>query len=103
MLPPGAVEQALSSGGDRSPGENPGALERAAGGTLYIDNLDRTHSMTQAGLVALLRMSQLGTGRSEPNLRIMAATSPDLEAQVRTNQFYFRTNRFEYQTCSSSS
>jgi DNA-binding NtrC family response regulator len=77
-----------------------GALVRAAGGTLFIDEVNLLSPRAQAGLLTLLEDGEflpLGGGRRcRVQSRIMAATNTDLYRAVQQGQFredlYYRLN-----------
>jgi DNA-binding NtrC family response regulator len=70
--------------------EEAGLLERADGGTLYVDEIATLNREIQARLIAALRGSvrRLGTRTERPvNLTIVAATDHDLAALVTEGHF----------------
>jgi len=78
-----------------------GCLARAAGGTLFIDEIDKLSLTAQAGLLHLLetrRYRMLGDpGRQrEADVRYIVASNADLKAEVEHGRFredlYFRIN-----------
>jgi len=81
--------------------DNPGAIGRAAQGTLFIDEIDKLSLKAQAGLLHVLeerRYRSLGDESSERNadVRFIVGTNSDLHATVRAGRFredlYFRIN-----------
>jgi DNA-binding NtrC family response regulator len=87
---PGASEEA--------PSESPGVLERARGGTCFLDDIGAMSLEIQARLLAVLqdrRISRRGaTAPTAVDVRIVAATAHDLHEQTRGERFredlYFR-------------
>lgn len=77
-----------------------GLLLRASGGTLFFDDIAEMPLDLQAKLLRALQersVRPLGQGREIPfDARVLAATSRDLEAEVRAGRFredlYFRLN-----------
>lgn len=81
--------------------DTPGALERAARGTLFIDEIDKLSLKAQAGLLQVLeerRYHPLGDSASErrADVRFIVSTNVDLHAAVRAGRFredlYYRIN-----------
>lgn len=81
--------------------DTPGALARAEGGTLFIDEIDKLSFKAQAGLLYLLeerRYRVLGerSGEREANVRFIVGTNADLVEEVRARRFredlYYRLN-----------
>ncbi|TMQ09819.1 MAG: sigma-54-dependent Fis family transcriptional regulator [Deltaproteobacteria bacterium] len=81
--------------------DTPGALERAAKGTLFIDEIDKLSLKAQAGLLQVLeerRYHPLGDSASErrADVRFVVSTNVDLHAAVRAGRFredlYYRIN-----------
>ncbi|MEZ4364394.1 MAG: sigma 54-interacting transcriptional regulator [Kofleriaceae bacterium] len=69
-----------------------GALSRAAGGTLFIDEIDKLSLSTQAGFLQLLEertFRPLGEGGPPraANVRFMVGTNADLQACVKAGTF----------------
>ena len=69
-----------------------GALDRADGGTLFIDEIDKLSLKTQAGFLKLLEDGTyqiLGSagGRRRANVRFIVATNADLQEAVRAGTF----------------
>ena len=80
----------------------PGKFELASGGTLFLDEVGELPPALQAKLLRVLQektFERLG-GRREirADVRIIAATNRDLEAEIRANRFredlYYRLNVF---------
>ncbi|TXD33820.1 sigma-54-dependent Fis family transcriptional regulator [Lujinxingia vulgaris] len=78
-----------------------GALTRAEGGTLFIDEIDKLSLETQAGLLHLLEersFQVLGEsgGRRQADVRFIVGTNTDLQREVREGRFredlYYRIN-----------
>jgi DNA-binding NtrC family response regulator len=72
--------------------EQPGALARASGGTLFIDEIDKLSLATQAGFLQLLEervFRPLGDGGSPrvANVRVMVGTNADLQACMKARTF----------------
>jgi DNA-binding NtrC family response regulator len=81
--------------------DTPGALARAAKGTLYIDEIDKLSLKAQAGLLHVLeerRYRPLGDNEGEQrvDVRFIVSTNVDLHAAVRAGRFredlYYRIN-----------
>src|SRR5262249_48718066 len=76
----------------------PGLLEKASGGPLFLDEVGELAQRVQAKLLRALdtkRTMRLGDVRErEVDLRVVAATNRDLEAECRARRFredlYFR-------------
>lgn len=85
--------------------DHSGALARAAGGTLFMDEINLLSPRAQAGLLTLLEDGNflpLGGGqRRRVEARIMAATNTDLYQAVQRGDFredlYYRINVFPVQ------
>jgi two-component system, NtrC family, response regulator AtoC len=77
-----------------------GLLEAAAGGTVLLDEVGELSLSTQAKLLRVIEeraVTRLGSSRSRAiDVRFLAATNHDLEADCRTGRFrqdlYFRLN-----------
>jgi DNA-binding NtrC family response regulator len=72
--------------------DQPGALARASGGTLFIDEIDKLSLATQAGFLTLLEertFRPLGDGGSvrTANVRVMVGTNADLQACLKARTF----------------
>lgn len=79
----------------------PGALTRAAQGTLFIDEIDKLSLTAQAGLLRILeerRFRALGasTGDRQVRARFIVGTNADLQTSVRAGRFredlFYRIN-----------
>ena len=72
--------------------DNPGAIARAQGGTLFIDEIDKLSLKAQAGLLHVLeerRYRPLGedAGERRADVRFIAGTNADLRGSVRAGRF----------------
>lgn len=71
--------------------DQPGRVEAAEGGTLFLDEIGEITSGLQAKLLRFLqekRFERLGESRTRTaDVRIVAATNKDLEAEVKAGQF----------------
>jgi DNA-binding NtrC family response regulator len=84
------------------PDKKPGKLEMAEGGTLFLDEVSTMDERTQVSLLRVLesfRYSRVGGKKERPvNVRVIAASSGDLEAMVKAGQFredlFYRLNTF---------
>lgn len=80
--------------------EQAGLLEQAAGGTLFIDEIDKLSREAQGALLGVLdggAFSRLGESRERrADLRVFVGTNADLEGAVRQGRFledlYYRIN-----------
>ncbi|HVK64997.1 MAG TPA: sigma 54-interacting transcriptional regulator, partial [Polyangium sp.] len=81
--------------------DNPGAVARADGGTLFIDEIDKLSLKAQAGLLQVLeerRYRALGDGSGErrADVRFLVGTNADVGAAVLAGKFredlYYRIN-----------
>jgi NtrC-family two-component system response regulator AlgB len=83
--------------------DQPGRVEAAAGGTLFLDEIGELQSSLQAKLLRFLQDRQferVGENVTRTaDVRIIAATNRDLEAEVKAGRFredlLFRLNTFE--------
>jgi hypothetical protein len=72
--------------------DNPGAVGRAAGGTLFIDEIDKLSLRAQAGLLLVLEdrsyrvLGDAGRDR-RADVRFVVGTNADLRASVRDKRF----------------
>ncbi len=77
-----------------------GRFELAQDGTLFLDEIGDLHAETQAKILRFLQERELqpigGTHTVELDVRIIAATNKDLEADIKTGRFredlYYRLN-----------
>ena len=72
--------------------DNPGAVARAEGGTLFIDEIDKLSLAAQAGLLRLIeervyRPAGEATGDRRADVRFVIGTNVDLHAAVRAGRF----------------
>jgi transcriptional regulator with PAS, ATPase and Fis domain len=71
--------------------DRPGLIEFANGGTLFLDNIEELHSSLQVKLVHLLQNEMFtrvgGSKETIGRLRIICATSIDLETALRAGTF----------------
>lgn len=81
--------------------DNLGAIARAQGGTLFIDEIDKLSLRAQAGLLHVLEERTYRTlgdsaGERRASLRFVVGTNSDLQAAVRRQQFredlFYRIN-----------
>ena len=90
-------EKGAFTGADRS---KPGVFERADGGTLLLDEIGEISASFQAKLLRVLQEREIlpvgGTEARPVDVRLVAATNRDLEAEVREGRFredlFFRLN-----------
>lgn len=83
-------------------GDQAGLFEEADGGTLFLDEIGEMPLALQVKLLRVLQEEEIrrvGAGSSRKiNVRVVSATSRDLEADVRAGRFredlYFRLNVF---------
>jgi len=105
-LPEGQIESALF-GHEKgalmgSPKRSLGALERANGGTLLLDEIAELRPDLHPKLLRVLQEREFerigGSGPVKADVRIIATTSRDLEAEVSAGRFrqdlYYRLNVF---------
>ena len=105
-LPAGQIESALF-GHEKgalmgSPKRSLGALERANGGTLLLDEISELPADLQPKLLRVLQEREFervgGSGAVKADVRIVATTTRDLEAEVSSGRFrqdlYYRLNVF---------
>ncbi len=72
--------------------DNPGAVARAEGGTLFIDEIDKLSLRAQAGLLLMLeertyRMLGEDGAERQADVRFIIGTNANLQAFVRTGRF----------------
>src|SRR6267154_789429 len=80
--------------------ERRGKFELADGGTLFLDEIGDMSLKTQAKVLRVLQEQTMepvgGTSRIRVDVRVVAATNKDLQAEIRAGQFreylYFRLN-----------
>ncbi len=80
--------------------DKPGRLEAADGGTVFVDEVGELAPELQGKLLRFLeehRFERVGSDRTQTvDVRVIAATNRDLEAEVRTGRFredlFFRLN-----------
>jgi Nif-specific regulatory protein len=93
--PEGLVEAELfgreAAGGGRARGAQKGRLELAQGGTLFLDEVGELGLGTQAKLLRVLRDREIerlgGMAPVKADVRLVAATSTDLETAVQAGSF----------------
>ena len=86
-------------------GDQAGLFEEADGGTIFLDEIGEMPLALQVKLLRVLQEEEIrrvGAGSSRKiNVRVVSATSRDLEADVRDGRFredlYFRLNVFSIQ------
>ncbi|MFH0947185.1 MAG: sigma 54-interacting transcriptional regulator [Planctomycetota bacterium] len=83
----------MATGDTARPGQDQGtALERAHGGTVFLDEIDAMDLPTQARLAATLRehkLSRQDNGRMLPiDVRLVAASDRDLSSKVQSGTFH---------------
>ena len=82
-----------------------GKFELADGGTLFLDEIGDMSLKTQAKVLRALQEQRIepvgGAGGVEVDVRVIAATNKDLEAEIRAGRFredlYFRLNVIPFQ------
>jgi DNA-binding NtrC family response regulator len=82
--------------------DNPGAIARAAKGTLFIDEIDKLSLRAQAGLLRFIEervyrmLGDDAAGDRRAGVRLLVGTNADLRAAVRAGTFredlYYRIN-----------
>jgi DNA-binding NtrC family response regulator len=90
-LPAGVVERALF-GESRAAGaeaHQPGAFDRAAGGTLLLDEIGELRPEVQSRLLRLLldQRDARASGSAARDVRLIATTGRDLKAEVESGRF----------------
>ncbi len=93
------VERGAYTGAHQS---RPGRFERADGGTLFLDEIGTLSLVSQGKLLRALQEGELervgGTRTLNVDVRVVAATNVDLQAEVRAGRFredlYYRINVF---------
>ncbi|MCI5048985.1 MAG: sigma-54 dependent transcriptional regulator [Rickettsiales bacterium] len=102
-ISPSRVEQELFGVEDPNPNggaEKVGMLERAHGGTLFIDEVADMHLETQSRFLRALQAQTFtrvhGSKQIEVDVRVIAATNKDLQAEIAAGRFredlYYRLN-----------
>ena len=85
-----ALERELFGSGDGEGGV-PGRIELAAGGTLFLEDIERIPAAVQVRLLRALNdraFERVGGGETRrADIRLIAATAVDLEAEVRAGRF----------------
>ena len=79
-----------------------GLFEEADGGTIFLDEVGEMSSGMQLHLLRVLQEGEIrrvgASGPRKVNVRVIAATNADLEAEIRTGRFrqdlYYRLNVF---------
>jgi DNA-binding NtrC family response regulator len=81
--------------------DTPGSVQRAEGGTLFIDEIDKLSLKAQAGLLQLLEARSYrplgeGSGDKRADVRFIIGTNADLMGAVKAGRFredlYYRVN-----------
>ena len=102
-LTPSRIEAELFGTEDTNPNggaEKLGLLERAHGGTLFIDEVADMHMETQGRLLRALQEQSFervrGTKRVSVDVRVIAATNKDLQEEITAGRFredlFYRLN-----------
>ena len=85
------------------PSARPGGFEEADGGTLYLDEVSELSNGLQAKLLRALETNEIKRpgvvgGTAKVNVRVVASTQKDLEAEVKAGRFredlYFKLSVF---------
>jgi two-component system nitrogen regulation response regulator NtrX len=102
-LTPASIDAELFGTEDTNPNggaDKLGLLERAHGGTLFIDEVADLHIETQGRLLRALQEQSFervhGNRRVQVDVRVVAATNQDLQEKIREGRFredlYYRLN-----------
>ncbi len=85
------------------PSARPGGFEEADGGTLYLDEVSELSNALQAKVLRALETNEIKRpgvmgGSAKVNVRVIASTQKDLEAEVKAGRFredlYFKLSVF---------
>lgn len=91
MSPEGVEEELFGRENDDGSVKHVGLLERAHGGTLYLDEIADMPPATQSKLLRLLveqRFRRIGgTGDVQVNVRVISSTAQDLSARIQEGRF----------------
>jgi DNA-binding NtrC family response regulator len=86
-----ALERELFGSGESAASGTPGRIELAAGGTLFLEDIERIPPAVQVRLLRVLHdrvFERVGGGETRrADIRLIAATPADLEAEVRAGRF----------------
>ena len=78
-------------GAESADGIQPGLLEQANGGTLFLDEVAELDAELQQRLASVLQRRALtrsgGRGQAQLDVRVIAASAQDLDAQVKAGRF----------------
>lgn len=78
-------------GAESAEGIQPGLLEQANGGTLFLDEVAELDAELQQRLASVLQRRALmrsgGRGQAQLDVRVIASSAQDLEAQVKAGNF----------------
>ena len=91
MSPDGVEEELFGRENDDGSVKHVGLLERAHGGTLYLDEIADMPTATQSKLLRLLveqRFRRIGgAGDVQVNVRVISSTAQDLAVRIREGRF----------------
>ena len=86
-----ALERDLFGAEDGAGGGTPGRLELAAGGTLFLEDIERIPPAVQVRLLRVLHDRAFervgGSETRRADIRLIVATTSDLEAEARAGRF----------------